>query len=545
MVRDNRRIAAPENCLSSNNFKAKSQLESLIQNDARNDGRAPSELKSISLQVGIVPSVTGSAYLESGKTKIICSVNGPRDVLTKSDSSVKGQLYCEFKYAMFSGKERQPYLPTDEETSISRSIQDALEPVILLHKFPKSRLDIAILVLENDGGVVSAAITCAGAALSNAGVEMYDLPIGCSLVHYDSTVLVDPTAEEELYCKSKEECKYMAIAMMVEYKNQVIYMDSFGYINPVVLSESLKILQSSCHQILTDIRLCLMQHVEDMRDHQDDIPTDGAISKKAEAQLKLLQPQKYINTFLEHDLRPGGRLLTNFRSVLINTGSIGTACGSALVKIGDTSVLCGIKAELTNPLSNKPDEGFFVPNVTLTSVCSNRYVPGPPTEQAQVYSQIIMDLWKNSPFVDPTDLCITPNKLSWCLFAEMVCLSFDGNVLDACILALMAALRNTKLPEVVVNEETNSIEVTDKLIDLKVSYFVFSATYAVLEKSCVADPSAEEESLAKSGITVFLKDKHEINVHSFGPVKEDQLFHCIDCSKERYSEMKALLETLN
>ncbi|XP_055936226.1 uncharacterized protein LOC129965947 [Argiope bruennichi] len=545
MVRDNRRIAAPENCLSFNNFRTKNQPESLIQNNIRNDGRTPSELKSLSLQVGIVPSVTGSAYLECGKTKIICSVNGPRDVLNKSDSSVKGQLYCEFKYAMFSGKERQPYLPTDEEASISRSIQDALEPVILLHKFPKSRLDITIFVLENDGGVVSAAITCAGAALSNAGVEMYDLPIGCSLVHYDSTVLIDPTAEEELYCKSKEECKYMAIAMMAEYKNQVIYMDSYGYVNPTLLSESLKTLQSSCHQILTDIRLCLMQHVEDRCDHQDDEPSEGAISKKAEAHLKLLQPQKYINALLEHDLRPGGRSLTNFRSVLINTGSIGTACGSALVKLDDTSVLCGIKAELTNPLSNEPDKGFFVPNVTLTSICSNRYVPGPPTEQAQVYSQIIMDLWKNSPFVDPTDLCIAPNKLSWCLFAEMVCLSSDGNVLDACILALMAALRNTKLPEVVVNEETNSIEVTEKLFDLKINYFVFSATYAVLEKSCVADPSSEEESLAKSCITVFLKDKHEINVHSFGPVKEDQLFHCIDCSKQRFSEMKELLEALN
>lgn len=31
---------------------------------------------------------------------------------------------------------------------------------------------------------LSAAITCAGAALSNAGVEMFDLPIGCTLVRF-------------------------------------------------------------------------------------------------------------------------------------------------------------------------------------------------------------------------------------------------------------------------------------------------------------------------------------------------------------------------
>lgn len=29
---------------------------------------------------------------------------------------------------------------------------------------------------------ISAGIICAGIALSNAGVEMYDLPVGCTLV---------------------------------------------------------------------------------------------------------------------------------------------------------------------------------------------------------------------------------------------------------------------------------------------------------------------------------------------------------------------------
>ncbi|GFU38230.1 exosome complex component RRP43 [Nephila pilipes] len=544
MVRDSRRIAAPDNCLSPITFKEKVDLR-IVNNDVRNDGRALDELKSISLQVGIVPSVTGSAYLECGKTKIICSVNGPRDVLNKSESSVKGQLFCEFKYAMFSSTERLSYMPTDEEIGISRTIQDALEPVILLHNFPKSRLDIAILVLENDGGAVTAALTCAGAALSNAGVEMYDLPIGCSLVQCDSLFLIDPTAEEELYSKSKEDCKCMAIAMMVEYKNQVIYLDSSGCVSHELLSESLKILQSSCHQLLTNIRLCLKQHIQDMSANQDDEPGEEGISKRSDAQLKLLQPQKYINAFLENNIRPDGRGLTDFRSVLINVGAIGTACGSALIKLGNTSVLCGIKAELTNPSLKEPNNGFFVPNVTLTSICSNRYVPGPPTEQAQVFSQIIMDLWKDSSFLNPTDLCIVPSKLAWCLFAEMTCLSCDGNVLDACVLALMAALKNTKLPEVKVNADSNAIEVTDNLLDLKVNYFVFSATYAVLGENCIADPSSEEESLAKSCVTVFLKNLHESSVHSFGCMKEEEIFHCIDCSKKRYSEMKALLETLN
>ncbi|KAG8194072.1 hypothetical protein JTE90_003017 [Oedothorax gibbosus] len=546
MVRDNRRIAAPENCLSPNSFRESKDLKPLVDDKGlRCDDRSFKALKSISLHVGIVPTVTGSAYIECGKTKIICSVNGPRDVLHKNESSAKGQLFCEFKYAMFSCTERQPYMPTDEEQAISKTIQDALEPVILLHKFPKSRLDIIILVLEDDGGAISSAITCAGAALSNAGVEMYDLPIGCSLVHCDSQFLVDPTANEELYSKTVKDCAKIAIAMMVEYKSQIIFMDSCGSVNQGLLSESLKILQTSCQQILTYIRHCLKQHVEDIRAENEEESKEGSMSKKAETQLKLFQPQKYLSAFLENDIRLGNRTITEFRAVLINTNPIDTANGSALVKIGDTSVICGIKAELTNPNPDEPNKGFFVPNVNLTPICSNKYQPGPPTEQAQVYSQMVMDLWKNSSFIDATNLCVAEGKLSWCLYADMTCISYDGNALDACILALMAALRSTKLPEVVVDDQSNKIEVKETEVGLAVDFFVFSATYAVLDGRAIADPSLEEESLAESSVTVFLKDSEEMSVHATGSVKEELLFQCIDNSRTRFSNVKALIENLN
>ena len=43
-------------------------------------------------------------------------------------------------------------------------------------------------------------------------------------------------------------------------------------------------------------------------------------------------------------MRPDGRSLQEFRPVSINVGSIKTAEGSAIVKIGNTVVVCGIKA---------------------------------------------------------------------------------------------------------------------------------------------------------------------------------------------------------
>ena len=40
-------------------------------------------------------------------------------------------------------------------------------------------------------------------------------------------------------------------------------------------------------------------------------------------------------------------------------GSISTADGSALVRMGDTTMVCGIKAEITEPDSARPTEGIL------------------------------------------------------------------------------------------------------------------------------------------------------------------------------------------
>ncbi len=53
---------------------------------------------------------------------------------------------------------------------------------MLLDKYPKSTIDIYILVIESDGGCLPAAITAASMALCNAGIESYDLVPSCSVV---------------------------------------------------------------------------------------------------------------------------------------------------------------------------------------------------------------------------------------------------------------------------------------------------------------------------------------------------------------------------
>jgi ribonuclease PH len=54
----------------------------------------------------------------------------------------------------------------------------------LSHRFPKSIIEINILVLEADGGIIGAAITAASLALVDSGILAYDMVACCSVVCY-------------------------------------------------------------------------------------------------------------------------------------------------------------------------------------------------------------------------------------------------------------------------------------------------------------------------------------------------------------------------
>ncbi|OCT93084.1 hypothetical protein XELAEV_18016151mg [Xenopus laevis] len=73
---------------------------------------------------------------------------------------------------------------------------------------------------------------------------------------------------------------------------------------------------------------------------------------------KTVEPLEYYRRFLKEACRPDGRELTEFRTTTINVGSITTADGSALVKLGNCTVLCGVKAELAAPPADSPDKGY-------------------------------------------------------------------------------------------------------------------------------------------------------------------------------------------
>ncbi|KAI4901251.1 hypothetical protein NFI96_015260 [Prochilodus magdalenae] len=231
----------------------------------------------------------------------------------------------------------------------------------------------------------------------------------------------------------------------------------------------------------------------------------------------------------------------------LSLGSISTADGSALVKIGNTTVICGIKAELAAPSTEAPDQGYIVPNVDLPPLCSSRFRPGPPGEQAQAASQFLADVIDGSQIIKKEDLCIERSKLCWVLYCDIMCLDYDGNLLDACVVTLLAALRNTQLPKVTINTETDLAEVDlQHKRQLHINKHPVASSFAVFDDTVIiVDPTAEEESLATALVTAVTDEDDQLCAfHKPGgsSLSAEKLQDCITRAVTRHREIGKLID---
>ncbi|KAI9322834.1 exosome complex exonuclease RRP43-like protein [Dichotomocladium elegans] len=262
-----------------------------------------------------------------------------------------------------------------------------------------------------------------------------------------------------------------------------------------------------------------------------------------------IQPHEYLRRFLDQNIRPDGRTPTRFRKTLITTNTIATADASAMVRLGGTTIVCGIKAEVCEPHVERPDEGYLVPNVELSPMCSPRFRPGPPSEKAQVISEFIHQLFQKSDIFPLSALCIEPGKAAWVLYADIVCLNYDGNILDASLLALMSALQKLRLPRTTVSESmVVEADASSERVALPLSRFLVASTFCVFQQPTVilSDPNNAEELLTKETLTVVMDTQGRLcHVHKNGGISitVDTLKQCFERALERTNQVADLVAT--
>ena len=203
----------------------------------------------------------------------------------------------------------------------------------------------------------------------------------------------------------------------------------------------------------------------------------------------------HIETLAAQGKRTDGRGANEFREVRIETGLIGTAEGSARVTLGETTVMCGVKLLAGTPYPDSPGRGSMTTTAELACLASEQFEPGPPREPAIELARVVDRGIRESQMIDFEGLCIEHGEKVWVVFIDMHILDHGGNLFDCCTLAAASALSKAKIPNV-------QHGIADKDVDLPISCWPISCTFAKLGETIVLDPNHDEETVMRARLTV-------------------------------------------
>lgn len=392
------------------------------------------------------------------------------------------------------------------------------------------------------------------------------------------------------------------------------------------------------------------------------------------SQFARLQPHAYLLAHLapppasnQPSIRANGRAPSQFRVTSANAGSLTHTNGSAVVRMGDTTAVCGVRAEILHTddiaswsvssssasIANKrrrladrgeklteanedeeeadvedeedrahiQDLNLLVPNLSLSTGCAPGFIPGaPPTALAQSLSHQLLALLHSTRLVRADDLRIwyqPPNlgpeglerhneseqmdvdaelsanadeskpreiKAFWVLYIDVMIISLAGNPFDAAWAAVLAALRDTKLPKAWWDVDSETVLCSDNVAEARKlslrglpvasSFCAFEADAAAGWRAVVipdaeqqraqdqqkkgaqqrwilADPDGYEEGLSQERACVVVdKEKNgkgktvivRMEKHGGWTVDIDDLRQLVDISAQRWGEMKRILD---
>lgn len=209
--------------------------------------------------------------------------------------------------------------------------------------------------------------------------------------------------------------------------------------------------------------------------------------------------KNYVVHLAKHDSREDGRKFDEYRNVVIEKGLVKTAEGSAKVTIGETVVIAGVKLSIEKPYPDTPENGNLSVNVELSPLSSREFESGPPSIFAIELARVTDRGIRESKAFDTKKLCIEKGEKVWTAFVDICAVNDAGNLFDACSLAAIAALQDTKFPKVV----DGSIDYKSKSDEsLPMGHVPIGVTVVKIGDKIYVDPTSAEEKAIDARLTI-------------------------------------------
>lgn len=257
-------------------------------------------------------------------------------------------------------------------------------------------------------------------------------------------------------------------------------------------------------------------------------------------------------------------------------------------------MVCGIRGEIlrAEDIANPPrielddetqDESrelrLLVPNIEMATGASPAFLPGnPPSTLAQSLSQRLYSLLHSTRLVDvkPLRILYQPPKsvdeemdepdvepevvakAYWTLYIDILFISLDGNPFDAAWAAMIAALKNTKLPKAWWDAGIDNVVCSDQAADtssLTLRGSPMPITFAVFDTRrrrgtseeesdwLLADPDSFEEDMCDEVVTVTVDGKQLQKIEKYGGtvIDKEHLRRITALAEARWKEWNGIL----
>jgi len=244
----------------------------------------------------------------------------------------------------------------------------------------------------------------------------------------------------------------------------------------------------------------------------------------------------YISKLLAKGQRVDGRKFDEMRPLTIETNFIGSAEGSARVKLGNTDVVVGVKLIAGEPFPDTPNTGVLTTNAELIPMASDTFESGPPDQESIEVARVIDRGIREGHAVDMTKLCMVPGKEVWIMFVDVHVLDYDGNLFDAANIGANAAFKGTIVPAKRAGKGED--------YPLPVLHQPISITAVKIDGKILVDPTHDEERVADARLTAATIENGNLCAMQKGlngAFTMEEVFKVVEISRRIGAEVRSKL----
>jgi len=244
-----------------------------------------------------------------------------------------------------------------------------------------------------------------------------------------------------------------------------------------------------------------------------------------------------MNDTLKEGKRFDGRKFDEFRPADVQKSVIGTAEGSAIAKVGETTALVAVKFDVVKPFPDRPKEGVMMTNAELLPTASPVFETGPPSENSIELARVVDRGLRSAEIVDVNSFYIEEDKVLG-MFVDIYALNHAGNLTDAASIAAAAALLDTKLPKI----EESAIVRGESAGPLNPKALPVSTTMVKVGDAWLVDPTRDEERVEETSLTISTTKDHVCSMQKrSGSVTKDELMSNIEIAFKTGNDIRKIL----